>query len=144
MKINLTPIIDIVFLLILFLIVVHQRIDAENFPLNVPDNCSFARQIQSDISSRPTVSAFNDHNDQTVVFAVGPETVKMTLSKPGSITNWLKNKMNENLHQKNSKTLCLRIDKAVIYKDAQHVIAAAAASNAETIQLSAVKAKHPQ
>ena len=36
MKFNMTPIIDIVFLLIIFLIVVCQGIDAENFDVAVP------------------------------------------------------------------------------------------------------------
>ncbi|MCK4888036.1 MAG: biopolymer transporter ExbD, partial [Planctomycetes bacterium] len=39
---NMTPIVDIVFLMIIFFLVVFQFIDAENFPVNVPDNCDYA------------------------------------------------------------------------------------------------------
>ena len=40
---NMTPIIDIVFLLIIFFLVVCQFIEAENFPVAVPDGCEFAQ-----------------------------------------------------------------------------------------------------
>ena len=40
---NMTPIIDIVFLLIIFFLVVCQFIEAENFPVTVPDDCEFAQ-----------------------------------------------------------------------------------------------------
>ncbi len=40
---NMTPIIDIVFLLIIFFLVVCQFIEAENFPVAVPDGCEFTQ-----------------------------------------------------------------------------------------------------
>ena len=41
---SITPMIDVVFLLIIFFLVVCKFIEAENFPVEIPDNCQFAQK----------------------------------------------------------------------------------------------------
>jgi len=71
---NMTPIIDIVFLLIIFFLVVCQFIEAENFPVTVPDNCQFAQSEPDPGAQLTTVTVMKTTEDE-VDFAVGSEKV---------------------------------------------------------------------
>ena len=76
---NLTPVIDIVFLLILFFLVVCQFIEAENFPVNVPEkNEQLLYRLQEKINSRI--------RDITKVKAQGLKDSSVILCSYGSIT----------------------------------------------------------
>jgi len=138
MKINLTPIIDIVFLLIIFLIVVYSGIDAENFEVAVPDNCSFA-QKQTDTHRPVTITAFKKPSSSSVIFAIGSETIESTQNSPLQITSWLVRKINSSIQGNSCKTLSLRVDKSLDYYDTQNILAAVAASNAENIELATIR-----
>jgi biopolymer transport protein ExbD len=135
-KINLTPIVDVVFLLIIFLIIVYQRIDAENFAVNLPESITNAAGNEQK-TSQPTVSVFSQSPDGKLIYAVGAE--KCPFASPRDITNWLVSAINKEASEKNSKTLKLRIAKATTYGDAQLVLAAAAKSNIENLEIAAVK-----
>lgn len=135
-KINLTPIVDVVFLLIIFLIIVYQRIDAENFAVNLPESITNAAENEQKIS-QPTVSVFSQSPDGKLIYAVGAE--KCPFTSPRDITNWLVSAIDKEASGKNSKTLKLRIAKATKYGDAQLVLAAAAKSSIENLEIAAVK-----
>ena len=135
-KINLTPIIDVVFLLIIFLVIVYQRIDAENFAVNLPESCTNAAENQQK-TSQPTVSVFSDSPDGKIIYAVGAE--KCSFISSIDITNWLISAINKEASEKDSKTLKLRIAKTIKYRDAQLVLAAAAESGIENLEIAAVK-----
>lgn len=136
MKLNLTPIIDVVFLLIIFLVIVYQRIDAENFQLDVPGHCTYADKAE-DEKSPATVSVFPNSSNGTIIFAVGAE--KCPFQLPGDIVNWLVSHINKETAEKNLATLRLRIDKTVKFRYAQLVLAAAANSNAKDLEISTIK-----
>lgn len=137
MKINLTPIIDIVFLLIIFLIIVYRGIDAENFEVAIPDNCGFA-QKQTDPHNPVTITTFSTPGS-SVVFAIGSETIESPQNSSLQITSWLVRKINSSIQENSCKTLSLRIDRDIDYRHAQHILAAVAASNAENLELAATK-----
>jgi len=67
---NMTPIIDIVFLLIIFFLVVCQFIEAENFPVAVPDGCEFAQSDPEPGAQVTTVTVMKTPKEGTA-FAVG-------------------------------------------------------------------------
>ncbi|NIA16981.1 MAG: hypothetical protein GWO86_01405 [Planctomycetes bacterium] len=143
MKFNMTPIIDIVFLLIIFLVVVCRQIDAENFDVAVPDKCRFAQPVAENPTATITVTVARDAENGELIFAVGSEPT--TASVTTDITAWLTKKINQQLSSLSAatKTLSLRIDKDVRYFNAQKVLAAVAGSNAVKIQLVTLKQVSP-
>ena len=135
-----TPIIDIVFLLIIFFMVVSQFIEAENFPIDVPDNCNFA---QSDVEQQTritTVTVMKTDKDENA-FAVGPEVVNA--SQTGDIVEQLTNLIDSQLKElpADKRIVTLRIDKDVCFEQAQYALAAIAESTATDIKLATLKEK---
>ena len=139
MKFNLTPIIDIVFLLIIFLVVVCRQIDAENFEVSLPDKCLFAQSGADDSTGLTTITVTRDDSGKHIIFAVGAEQTNTSI--PADITAWLTEKINRQLKTSPAaeKTICLRIDKDISYSNAQKALAAAAQSTAARIQLATLK-----
>ena len=136
---NMTPIIDIVFLLIIFFLVVCKFIEAENFPVSVPDGCEFA-QNHNDQAGIVTVTVMENSNGM-VSFAVGSE--KISASNYTDVAENLTQLINLNLKNLPSerRIVTLRIDKDIRFGEAQHAITAVAASSATDIQLAAIKNK---
>jgi len=73
---NMTPIIDIVFLLIIFFLVVCQFIEAENFPVAVPDDCEFA-QSDSEPGAQVTTVTVMKTGAERSAFAIGRKRCSM-------------------------------------------------------------------
>ena len=143
MKFNMTPIIDIVFLLIIFLVVVCRQIDAENFDVSVPDKCQFAQPQPDNSTGLSTITVMKDAESKQIIFAVGAEKINSSVS--ADITGWLIKKINRQLKNSSAltKTVCLRIDKEISYFHVQKVLAAVAQSRARTIQLATLKPTAP-
>ena len=139
---NMTPIIDIVFLLIIFFLVVCQFIEAENFPVNVPDNCDYAQSATESKSSLTTVTVMKT-DDERVGFAVGSQIV--TASSHLALIDQLAELIDVRLKDSpaENKIVTLRIDKDIYFSDAQHALAAVAASSATDVQLATMKQKRP-
>ncbi|MCK4751892.1 MAG: biopolymer transporter ExbD [Planctomycetes bacterium] len=137
---NMTPIIDIVFLLMIFFMVVCQFIEAENFPVTVPDSCDFAETAPERKAGLTTVTVMKSI-DGKIIFAVGAE--KIPTSNPLDTIENLTRLINIRLNQlpPERRMVILRIDKDVCYADAQYALAALAESNATDIQLAAIKEK---
>lgn len=140
-RFNMTPIIDIVFLLIIFFLVVCQFIEAENFPVTVPDGCDFAESDAEQQEQITTVTVMKAA-DGSINFAVGAK--KITASSPSDLTEQIARLVDTNL--KNSpasrRIVTLRIDKDVNFAQAQYALAGVAASTATDIKLAALKDKH--
>ena len=135
---NLTPVIDIVFLLIIFFAVVCKFIEAENFPVTVPDGCGYAQsEVETQIAST-TVSVIKTDSEMSD-FAVGSE--KVSASNYGEVADKLAGLINERLKTlpSDGRTVTLRIDKDVSYAEAQYALAALAASDATDIRLAVIK-----
>ena len=142
MAFNMTPIIDIVFLLIIFFMVVCQFIEAENFPVTVPDNCSFAATDPELQAGMTTVTVMKT-DDGRVSFAVGAQ--KIHAADYHRIQEELARLINDSLEKlpPDRRVVILRIDKDISYSHAQYALAALAQSTATDIQIAAVKEKRP-
>jgi len=138
---NVTPIIDIVFLLIIFFLVVCQFIEAENFPVAVPDDCEFAEsQIEHPIQVA-TVTVMNTA-ESGIGFAVGSE--KVVVLNYADIVEEIARLIDVCLKDLSSdrRIVTLRIDKDICFADAQYALAGIAASSATDIRLAVFKDKH--
>ena len=134
-----TPIIDIVFLLIIFLVVVCRQIDAENFEVCVPDKCQFAQPQADNSTGLTTITVTRARDGKDIIFAVGAEQINTFI--PTDIISWLTEKINRQLKSSPAaeKTICLRIDKDISYSHAQKALAAVAQSAATKIQIATLK-----
>ena len=135
---NLTPVIDIVFLLIIFFALVLKFIEAENFPVTVPQDCRFA---QSDIESQAVLATITvmKNEDGKSEFAVGAD--KITGANYGEIAGKLAGLIDSRLKDlpADKRIVTLRIDKNIPYAEAQYALAAVAKSTATDIRLAAIK-----
>jgi len=138
---SITPIIDIVFLLMIFFMVVARFIEAENFDVEVPDNCKFAESGQQQRGHITTVTVIKT-NGLDSEFAVGPEMVAASdyPELVGKLTGLIDLCL-EDLPE-DSRVVTLRIDKDIPYGQAQYALAAIAASCARDIKLAALKDRH--
>jgi len=135
---NLTPVIDIVFQLILFFAVTCQFIEAENFPVSVPDNCNFASIVDQRGEQITTVTVIKDDAGKSV-FAVGAEKVDAAnFQDTAEKLTLLLNAQLKDFPAQN-RVVLLRIDKDVPYAEAQYALAAIAQSDATDIRLAAFK-----
>jgi len=140
MSFNMTPIIDIVFLLIIFFLVVCQFIEAENFPVTVPDDCEFA-QSDSEPGGQVTTVTVMRTNTERIAFAVGSE--KITASSYADIVEGLAQLIDIRLRNlpPERRVVTLRVDKGICFGEAQYALAAVAQSSATDIQLATLKDK---
>ena len=133
-----TPIIDIVFLLIIFFLVVSQFIDAENFPVQVPEDCNFA-QNQTQVSAPLTTVTVIKTDDDKIAFAVGSQ--KISADKPAGLVESMAQFLDLQLKQlpEDDRIVTLRIDKDIRFADAQYALAGIAQSCATNIKLAVLK-----
>jgi biopolymer transport protein ExbD len=133
-----TPIIDIVFLLIIFFLVVCQFIEAENFPVAVPDGCEFA-QSQLEPGAQLTTVTVIKTIEGASDFAVG--SVKIAEPDYGGLVDKLAELIDVRLKDLpvDNRVVTLRIDRDVCFADAQYALAAVAASTATDIKLATFK-----
>ncbi len=129
-----TPIIDIVFLLIIFFLVVCQFIEAENFPVTVPDGCEFA-QSDSEPGVQVTTVTVMKTTGENIDFAVGSE--KISTSSFIDVVDKLAELIDVRLRglPPERRVVTLRIDKGICFGEAQYALAAVAQSSATDIQL---------
>ena len=136
---NMTPVIDIVFQLILFFALVFKFIEAENFPVAVPGGCDFA-QSEVETTAATTVSVVKAEGAVSD-FAVGAEKAagadyeEVTGNLARLIDSRLKDLPAEN------RVVTLRIDKEIPYAEAQYALAAIAKSSATDIRLAVMRDK---
>jgi biopolymer transport protein ExbD len=133
-----TPIIDVVFLLIIFFLLVCQFIVAENFEVEVPDKIATAASNEAEADLTTTVTVMFAENG-TVAYAVGAEiisgetTAGLSSAIAGAIDAQLRTLAIE------SRVVCLRIDKRICYRDSQYALAGISESTATDIKLAAMK-----
>jgi len=140
---NMTPMIDIVFLLIIFFLVVFQFIEAENFPVAVPENCEFAEQTEDRKSVLTTVTVMKTEQDK-VNFAVGSQ--KIAAASYPDVVEQLTRLIDMQLKDLPAaeRIVTLRIDEDIDYFHAQYALAAVSASTAGDIQLAVFKEKRAE
>ena len=136
-----TAVIDIVFLLIIFFVLVCQFIEAENFPVTVPDGCNSAESDLNTQSGLTTVTVMRT-DVEDIAFAVGSERV--TASGYSNLVDKLVRMIDVRMESlpPDRRVVTLRIDKNICFADAQYVLAAVAASSATDIRLATMKDMH--
>ena len=133
---NMTPFIDIIFLLILFFVMVFEFIDPDD-KVTVPDNCVFAKENEPEKSLLPVISVFEMKEDE-YFFAVDSKQ----LDGDGDL---LVDQMGRLIDQRlegvsaDKRIVTLNIDKDVPFSRAKYALAAAAKSSAEKIRIAAFK-----
>ncbi len=139
---NMTALIDIVFLLIIFFLVVSRFIEAENFDVVVPDGCDFA-QSQAEASNPVTTVTVVENDEGKIDFAVNAE--KISASGYDNLVQRLAEMIDERLVDlpSNDRVVTLRIDKDICFSHAQYALAGIAVSSATDIRLAALKDKQP-
>jgi biopolymer transport protein ExbD len=138
---NMTPVIDIVFLLIIFFLVVCQFVEAENFSVVVPDRCDAAQTTVEPGLQLTTVTVMKAPDGQ-IVYAVGSQTMAHSDEDlPANVVERLAKLIDEHIKDLPTaqKVVTLRVDKGIQYGDAQYALAAIAKSTATDVQLSVVK-----
>ena len=134
---NMTPLIDIVFLLIIFFVVVSTFIEAENFAVMVPDDCDEAIQVVNDSGAFVTVTVMADSNGG--LFAVGGERIES--SDGAQLSETLLRMIDEQLGglASDERVVALRIDGEVPFSLAQYALIATSRSIATDIQLAVLQ-----
>jgi len=137
---NMTPVIDIVFQLIIFFALVCKFIEAENFPVAVPDGCEFAQSEPNRRLQLTTVTVMKTTEERSY-FAVGSE--KIVTSSYADMVERIAELIDVRLKDlpPEGRVITLRIDKDVCFAEAQYALAGVAASSATDIQLAALKNK---
>ena len=139
---NMTPVIDVVFLLIVFFVVVFQFIGTEDSKVLLPSNCSFAESINENRPLPATITA-SMTNEGQVSFSVGPEKIQAA-GKP-ELMKLMKKSLDELLRKlpESQRVVVLRIDKNVSFAYAQYALAAAAESSANRLRLATLADTSP-
>jgi len=140
-RFNLTPLIDVCFLLIIFFVLVCQYIVSENFAVAVPDKCGFAQSNQTQIRDTITVTIMQTGTPQKVCYAVGSE--KITAQDGESIANEITRAIDARLKDRggNEKIVSLRADKTISFRQSQCALAGIAKSSAAGVRLAVCKDK---
>jgi len=141
-SINMTPVIDIVFQLIIFFVLACRFIEAENFPVTVPDGCQFAREETTPGEQVTTLTVVN--RPQSVTFAVGPQEITPQddagiAAVVGKLAQLIDARLGDLPPDK--RIVTLRIDKDIPFAKAQYALAAVAQSTATNVRLAVLSSK---
>ncbi|MEN6306279.1 MAG: biopolymer transporter ExbD [Anaerohalosphaeraceae bacterium] len=133
---DLTPVIDVVFLLIIFFMLVCQFGAAEHFEALLPDKIKAADPTQFQIDS--TVSVNVVQQEEGIVYAIGSDV--LSGSDPELLTTMICAGIDSRLADGNaSRIVRLRCDKHVPFEKIRPVLAGISQSKAEKIQWAAFK-----
>ncbi len=137
---NMTPIIDIIFLLMVFFMLVCQFIVAENFDVNVPDDIASAQQDQDSDMPNTTVTVMFDGSGD-VVYAVGSERIVSAENSLEDISVSIAEKIDRRMQNLPSghRVVNLRIDRDIPYYQSQYGLAGISRSAATDIKLAVKK-----
>ncbi|MEN8128380.1 MAG: biopolymer transporter ExbD [Planctomycetota bacterium] len=130
---DMTPIIDVVFLLIIFFMLVAQFIAAEQFKVSVPDEIKTAQnQPETKEKQSLTITVLPD-DEQGVVCAVGSEKMAPVGGKDMKllITSVINDYLAE--HKPADKTVRLRCDRSISFGHVKYILAGISQSRAENL-----------
>lgn len=137
---NMTGIIDVVFLLIIFFMIVCQFITVQNFEVTVPDDISSAEQFTQteESADQATVTVMLDDDGQ-VRYAVGAKLIE---SDRGDVADLIAAAIDRIFEGDDvRRTVSLRIERDVCFKDTQYALAGIGQSIASNMKLAVVKDK---
>ncbi len=130
---NLTPVIDIVFLLEIFFMLVCQFITAENFEVAVPDEITTARTLDITDARQSTTVTVMLVEDANIRYAVGSEILPETAidQYPDHIAERIDRQLAQLPPQR--RLVTLRIDRDMRFEFVKHALMGIAQSTATDI-----------
>ena len=129
---DMTPIIDVVFLLIIFFMLVAQFIVAEQYKVSVPDEIATAH-TQDTKEDRPLTITVMPDQDQGIICAVGSEKLASVQGKDmkSLITSVINDYLTD--HKQADKTVRLRCDQSVPFGQVKYILSGISQSRAENL-----------
>jgi len=129
---DMTPIIDVVFLLIIFFMLVAQFIAAEQFKVSVPDEIATAQAQPVEEKQSLTITVMPD-TEQGVTCAIGSEKLDPVQGKDMKmlITAAINDYLDTN--KSADPTVRLRCDRAVPFGQVKYILSGIAQSRAENL-----------
>jgi biopolymer transport protein ExbD len=137
---NVTPFVDILFLLIIFFILASRFVAPESYSVQIPDSIDQARTAATS-EGIATITLMRSADGRTDC-AIGSEKMPHDNDKvvdPALLAADLDRRLQ--LLPPDARIVALRIDRKVPYRDAQYVLAAVARSQATSVRLAAIKEK---
>ena len=124
-----TPIIDVVFLLIIFFMLVCQFIAAEQFQVQVPDQISSAQEAESQKNDPLTITVMTGREGEAV-YAVG--SGKLSDVEGKDLARLIQSEIDRTLPVKatSEKTVRLRCDKSITFGQVKYILSGISKSNA--------------
>ena len=129
---DMTPIIDVVFLLIIFFMLVAQFIVAEQYKVSVPDAIKTA-QTPSETEEKRHLTITVMPDEQGIVCAVGGEKLASVGGNDmkALITSVINDYLTE--HKQANKTVRLRCDRSVPFGEVKYILSGISQSHAENL-----------
>ncbi len=130
---DMTPIIDVVFLLIIFFMLVCQFIAAEQFQVEVPDHISSAQKNETSRTQPLTITVMAAENEQSVCM-VGSEKLRAVKGSDQAmlIQSAIDDFLSEN--KTSERTIRLRCDKTATFGDVKHILSGISNSQATDLE----------
>jgi biopolymer transport protein ExbD len=133
---DMTPLIDVVSLLIIFFMLVFQFCAAELFEVRLPDRIVSAEKFDPRAGALMTITVMQ--KDGKVCYAAGADIL------PGNEPELLEKMIASAIDSRTTKTgqgkiVCLRCDKQIAFENVRPVLAGIARSGAEKVQWATVK-----
>lgn len=140
-KFDMTPLIDVVFLLIIFFMIVCQFIVAENFEVEVPEDIYSAVQSEDTEHKQAIVTVMFDEQGG-IDYAIGSEVI--SVEDVADIPAMIAEKIDKQSNYLNEevRVVSLRIDKDIPFKHSQYALAGISQSRATDMKLSVKKKKN--
>jgi biopolymer transport protein ExbD len=137
---NVTPFVDILFLLIIFFILASRFVAPESFDVRIPDGVGQAQNVTS-AEGIATITLMRLPSG-LIECALGSEKLPRDGDKVVN-SELLAEGLDRRLEllPPERRAVALRIDRHVPYRDAQHILAAVAKSSATSVRLAAIKDK---
>ena len=135
--------IDVVFLLIIFFMLICQFIVRENYELEIPDNVPNAVVPEHPDQNAITVSVFPGGSGSEVMYAVrsrqfDPDAARYT-HNPLQLVQDMAQEIEAEFSKKSGERVYLRADKSLTYGQVQRALWALSQAGASRVQLAAYR-----
>jgi biopolymer transport protein ExbD len=129
---DMTPIIDVVFLLIIFFMLVCQFIAAEQFQVQVPDQIRSAETSEPQKNGPLTITVMAGLNGEAV-YAVGSEKLEEVGGR--DLAQLIRSEIDRSMSGKGDtdKTVRLRCDKSITFGQVKYILSGISKSTAATL-----------
>ncbi|MCP4710823.1 MAG: biopolymer transporter ExbD [Planctomycetes bacterium] len=144
---NLTPLIDVVFILITFFMLICRSIGRENYKLELPDDCATAVVSEESGQNAITVSVFEsatlNEPDPLVLYAIRDQQYDLQSDRfdndPYQLVQSMSEQLAREVQLKGDSLVYLRADKNMTYHQVQNALLALAQAEIKTVHLAAYR-----